>query len=228
MAGKWGAAWGVTSRAAAERLGDDWLVVKRGGRSMLIRQPIGWWLPFIGFEPQSGGGGYLTAGYRPLTEPMRPTWKPFGFRQDEYYADDRPAKSIEPGTDEAVDVTVWWATGPATRLFEEKTTQQRVAGSERMWSEMRDFRMVSWTWLAGARAVLKSGDPVEIVDTVLQAISNDDWDGDELPFWRGLREAYTQRGRWAALEFLDGQRRAGLAAEGVPESAVADVLGALR
>ncbi len=78
--------------------------------------------------------------------------------------------------------------------------------------------------LAGFWLIYDTGPAERVIDAHLNVIDENNFIDDERPWWDEFRAVVTTKPRAEVLRWLDAQRRAGLAAGGVPETAVADVL----
>lgn len=221
-----GKAWAAIAATAAQRLGDDWIVVGSGIRTGILRVPVGWWFSSISIDPIPGREK-LTLQHDALTTPLVPDT--ITLRQPSYRGAHR-ATAPNPDQldlfdhDSAVDLVCWWANGPATETFDQRSDREWAAVSEFLFRDYYDARPRTWPMLAGWRVIFETGSPVEVIRGVLSIIDEGSWYEEHRPFWERILTLAERDDRSAMLQLLDTERHRGLRENfSLPDTAIADV-----
>ncbi|WP_375492695.1 hypothetical protein [uncultured Jatrophihabitans sp.] len=223
MAGTtWQAAWQQLVQDVADGSGGEWTRAGKRGTARLVFGRVGWWLSSVAFGHRSGGEGWLFAAHQALVEPWAPV---ITLRQDEYTGDDLPSGGYAPLSDVAADQLAIWIAGPARAHFIDEGAWDWVEAHTIMWEQAPEEVPRTWPALAGLRVIADAGPALPVIDDTLALESGDDpWPEQERSWWEQFRDVAASESRSDQLRWLDARRRETLAALGVPESIIIDVL----
>ncbi len=211
-----GTRWEEILRAIRPDLPGEWSTRGGGMKAILVREPIGWAIPWIGCSKASSARTH--AGVAPAL------WDRLDWLMGIYGLDmadvPRGPRSIELGEDGDVDVARGFVSHALER-FEELTAQRYAELAERTLLRVNEPVLPkSFVLMApGWRIVNDSGDPVEAAEACI------DWAQRRWPqsadlvaqkrrFYEALISAYQDGGRDQALAFLTDNRDRQLAEQG--------------
>jgi hypothetical protein len=204
MANPVGEAWQEIATRTAPLLPGNWVVRRRGARTTLIREPIEWTVPWIGFGPsRSSDWGYLYAAVVPLVRPFN--WLvTYGLAMGDQRGDPDIPPSLhvlEPGAFDVVQRFLQRQGLPAVDRWPAERFADVAERSYQLPADRRDHPVAHWLLAAGWRVVTGSGSPVEPARDAIAYFQQRDATED-VGWYRGLLAAWESGGRAAALEFL--------------------------
>ncbi|MDF2732520.1 MAG: hypothetical protein K0S92_1153, partial [Desertimonas sp.] len=212
-----GKRWVGILRTLRPELPGEWSLRGGGMKAMLMREPIGWAIPWIGCSKASSVRTH--AGVAPAV------WDRLNWLMGAYGLDmadvPRGPRAIELGTDGDLEVARTFV-GHAIDRFEELTPARYAAWSERSLQLLAGPELPKSTYLLmapGWRIVNDSGDPVDAAEACI------DWAQRRWPqsaelvaqqrsFYEALISAYKDGGRDDALAFLTENRDRQLVEQG--------------
>ncbi|WP_432537469.1 hypothetical protein [Kineococcus arenarius] len=149
----------------------DWRVVgTRGNRSRLVRAPIGWWLPHIGYGRGTKSYGELYGSSLSLTVPLEPLVQHEMSSYEVLWKRKPPVRLFDPCAPGAVEVVLWWVDELQYHQFDRRSTTEEVQWLEKAFAarDPDDRGHIDWLPLAGWRLIRGSGDPLEVLDEAVR------------------------------------------------------------
>lgn len=212
-----GKRWEEILGALRPELPGEWSLRGRGMKAMLMGEPIGWAIPWIGCSKASSVRTH--AGVAPaLRDQLNWLMGVYGLDMGDVR---HGPKSIQLGEDGDLDVARTFV-GHALARFEELTPERYAEWAERSLALLagpelptRDYLLMAPGW----RVVNDSGDPV-VAAEACTAWAEQRWPRDpdivasKRHFFGDLVDAYKQGGREEALVFLAENRDRQLAEQG--------------
>ncbi|MET4611649.1 hypothetical protein ABIC28_002641 [Rhodococcus sp. PvR044] len=225
-----GAARNRILAGAAERLGPEWVVIDKGINASLLWTPVRWWYCAIG-NTAAPNREELTVSHFPLLVPLHPGSYVFdqdGYAGTRYYLGDTavyPTSIDLFDLDAGVEMVCWWALGPAMERFTLHSDRRMTELLEITFRDHLKRRPLQWPQLAGWRALYGTGDPIEVIENMIDVLINHGGFEENLPFWQEFHDVAAVGDRVATVRWLDGQRRRVLTdLLGLPDRYVADVI----
>ncbi|NNG36302.1 hypothetical protein [Nakamurella aerolata] len=217
--------WSTVAAELAKRSDGLWACVGTGVQTELVQQPVAWWLPTVGVEPQRDAR-LLYAAYRPAFMPMPNT---IGLRQD----DVRPGSSYSDGADWSVGFDhdpsdglaklERWVNGPAGQYLAAQVSPDGQL-YEQMWAGQIGKRRATWLPLAGTRVIYQTGSASEVVDAALPLMQKWGFDEATREYWENFAIAIADS-RPEALRFLRSFRAVTLTRAGLSDHAAVEEAG---
>lgn len=209
MADPIGAAWQRIATQVAPHLPGHWVVRRRGARTTLVREPIEWTLPWIGFARSRGNDfGYVYAAVVPFVAPFN-WYLTYGLRMgDEPGVPDIPMglEVLQPG---AVDVLQRFLDRqglPTIDVWSAELLADEAEHSYQLPPGERNEPPAHWIHAAGWRVVNNAGSPVEPARDAIDYFDEVDMT-EHADWYRQLLAAWESGGREAALQFMVGYRQ---------------------
>jgi hypothetical protein len=206
-------------RVLQAELPGEWSIRGGGLKAKLVREPIGWAIPWIGASKASSVRTH--AGVAPAVWPQL-SWlmNEFGLDMEDVRGG---ARSIELGEDGDLEVARTFA-GHALTRFEELTPERYADWAERSLPMMSGPELpLNYILMApGWRVINDSADPVEAAEVCIEWSARRWGEGDETAvrdrrFYEGLIAAWQVGGRDDGLAFLAENRDRQLVEQGYGE-----------
>jgi hypothetical protein len=222
--------WVEILRVIRDDLPGRWTIRGRGMKTTLIREPIGWTIPWIGAS--KGSFGRLHAGVAPAVE-QAVSWRtgPYGLDMVDVRGGPR---GIDFGATDDLDVARTFVGHALVRIDELSPTALAEKGERGLQvmfdlvSPRSDMDLPS-RYVMGAvgwRIVNDSGNPVEAAEQCIRYVEFQTWEratkDESIGFYRELIDVWTSGGRDESLTWLAERRDRQLAELGYGDDAIVD------